>query len=172
MVNRFTKGRAAWVGLGVIIGLAVGSVLPHAPLHAVATDRSESFAIATGLLDQGIEAVYTLDFLTGDLGAAILNPNARAFTAQYKRNILQDLGIQPGNNPRFLMVTGTADLRSVGQMQFGASVIYVAELGSGMMAVYALPFNPAMLNNNARPFQGEFALVAKGPFRSAAVRGQ
>lgn len=170
MLKRFLSGRASWLGLGIVVGMAIGGFLPHAPLHAVATDRAESFAMATGMLDQGVEAVYTLDFLTGDLGAAVLNPNARRFTATYKRNILQDLKIQPGNNPRFLMVTGAADLRSQGQMQFGASVVYVAELGSGMMGVYALPFNPAMLNNNTAQVSGEFVPVFAAPFRTAAVR--
>jgi hypothetical protein len=170
MFNRLMSGRAAWVGLGVLVGMVIGGFLPHAPLHAVATDRAESFAMATGMLDQGVEAVYTLDFLTGDLGAAVLNPQTKTFTATYKRNILQDLKVQAGNNPKFMMVTGQADLRTQGQLQFGASVVYVAELGSGMMGVYALPFNPAMLNNNTVPRTLDFVPVFAAPFRSAAVR--
>ena len=31
------------------------------------------------MVDDGIEAVYMLDFLTGDLRAAVLNPNTRNF---------------------------------------------------------------------------------------------
>ena len=38
----------AWLAAGLAAGLLVGSLLPHTPLHAVATDRLENFAIATG----------------------------------------------------------------------------------------------------------------------------
>ena len=39
------------------------------PLHATATHGLDKFAIATGLVDDSVEALYFLDFLTGDMRA-------------------------------------------------------------------------------------------------------
>jgi hypothetical protein len=63
--------RLVWLGMGLVGGLILCGVWPQTPLHAVATDRSETFAVATGFVDEGIEAVYFLDFLTGDLSAVV-----------------------------------------------------------------------------------------------------
>ena len=51
----------------LLVGLAVGSMLPHSPLHAVATDSNDAFIIATGPLAQDVEGLYLLDCLTGNL---------------------------------------------------------------------------------------------------------
>ena len=53
-------------------GLVLSGLWPQTPLHATATDRSDTFAIATGAVDDDTEAVYFLDFLTGDLRAVVL----------------------------------------------------------------------------------------------------
>src|SRR6185437_9083240 len=65
--NRMNELRMLWWGMGAFCGLAIGGLLPMSPLHATATDRQESFAMATGMIEGGFEAIYTLDFLTGDL---------------------------------------------------------------------------------------------------------
>ena len=124
-------------------------------LHGVATDRYENFAIATGPLDGEVEAVYFLDFLTGDLKAAVLNINNGKFNAFFSYNILQDLGVDAAKNPRYLMVTGVADLRRIGgsNVQPSASVVYVAELTTGRIAAYAVPWNPT-LHKQGAAFQG------------------
>src|SRR4051812_6114177 len=59
------------VGLmaGVVIGLNASGLWPQVPLHAVATHGQDNFAICTGPLDDEIEAIFVLDFATGDLKA-------------------------------------------------------------------------------------------------------
>ncbi len=59
--------RATLLCGGVVLGIALSQLLPLAPLHAVATDRQDTLAIATGEVEPGIEAVFMLDFLSGDL---------------------------------------------------------------------------------------------------------
>ena len=113
--NRLNKLRVLWWGLGVSCGLAMSGFWSTAPLHATATDRQETFAMSTGMLEGGFEAIYTLDFLTGDLrGAVPAFNNPRAFSALYAHNVMQDLGVDIGKNPKFMIVTGTATLRSGG----------------------------------------------------------
>ncbi len=96
----------------LLIGIVLGGFLPHIPLHAVATDRAETYLIATGLLDTDVEAVFFLDCLTGDLFAAVPGKTTGGFTGLYRYNVLKDLQIDLAKNPHFLMVTGLADLRS------------------------------------------------------------
>lgn len=120
--------------------------MPSQPLHAVATDSNSKFAVATGYLDEDFEAIYFLDFLTGDLNAWVVSLNDGTFIAAYSRNILIDLGINPTQNPQYLMVTGVANIRQTGGSQFrkSQSIIYVSEITTGKVAAYAALYNPSM----------------------------
>ncbi|HEX3870946.1 MAG TPA: hypothetical protein VHV77_10945 [Pirellulales bacterium] len=171
MYFRFLQLRVLWLGVGIAIGLTAASLWPRTPLHATATDRTESFAICTGSADGTNEAVFTLDFLTGELSGAVVNPTTRSFTATYKRNIMSDLKVEPGRNPKYVMCTGLGDLRPVGNMQFGSSFVYVAEVTTGMMGIYAFPFNVAIQNNNrGGTITSEFIPLQVVPIRQTAVR--
>jgi hypothetical protein len=163
----------------LIVGIVVGAALtagwhgvtsiPQA--HAVATSGSDNFAIATGFVDDQVEALYFLDFLTGDLRCAVVNRKNAAFTAFFQYNVLADF---PGINdkPRFLMVTGMADLqRGRGATQIARSLVYVAEATSGRVAAYAVPYNSTLLAAGA-PQTGGFIRIAQGSFRDAFVRDQ
>ncbi|HTU25924.1 MAG TPA: hypothetical protein VMF30_11035, partial [Pirellulales bacterium] len=118
-----------WVcaALGMIVGAVVTANVvgwwPQIPVHATATHGQENFAIATGPIGMDIEAVYILDYLTGELKAAALNLQTGKFMSFFERNITKDFSEGgSGKNPRYLMVTGMADMRKGGQGQFGSSV--------------------------------------------------
>jgi len=144
MFHAFNSSRLAWLGIGIGIGLlatlmAVG-LWPETPVHAVATDRYETFAMATGPVDEEFEAVYFLDFLTGDLRATVLGKMGNAFTAFYTYNVSTDFGVERGKG-RFMMVTGLANrVRGTGAFQPSAAVVYVAEITSGQVAAYGIPW--------------------------------
>ena len=114
----------------LVVGIAVGAVLAAgwhgvsstAPAFATATHGADNFAIATGLVDDGIEALYFLDYLTGDLRAAIVSRRNGEFTGFFQYNVLSDFN-QVAEKPRFLMVTGQADIpRGRGATQIGQSL--------------------------------------------------
>jgi hypothetical protein len=163
----------------LVVGMAMGAALT-AGWHgltdtpkamAMATHGADNFAIATGLIDDQIEALYFLDFLTGELRATIINRRTAAFTANFQYNVLADF---PGisDEPKFLMVTGLADLpRGRGATQIAKSLVYVAEATSGQVAAYVLPFN-STLHAAGSPQTGGFVKVAGGSFRDAFVRDQ
>ncbi|MHC4399466.1 MAG: hypothetical protein ACYTG0_07290 [Planctomycetota bacterium] len=162
--------RQGWLvalALGLAVGLIAGGLWPHTPLHAVATDHTETFAMATGFVDDGIEAVYFLDFLTGSLKAAVLSNTRRGFQAIYTANLNRDLGtfiatrnanlaqlnmqrtktgapplpqVQMPQSPNFMMVTGMIDTRYAvaPRMRPGQTVVYVAETNTGVLLAYSI----------------------------------
>jgi len=160
------RSRFAWPIAMLLLGVCLGGFLPHTPLHAVSTDRTETFLIATGILDTDIEAVYLFDCLTGDLAATALGKGIGGFSEIYRYNVLQDLGVDPAKNPHFLMVTGLADIRPGGSRSYGgASVVYVAETTTGKLAAYALPWDRNRYNTHT-PVQDTLRPVGIMSFRN------
>lgn len=163
----------------LIVGIALGAVLvagwhgiSHTPRAlASATHGADNFAIATGMIDDNIEALYFLDFLTGDLRGAVVSRRNGQFTGFFQYNVLADFD-QVTDVPRFLMVTGLADIpRGRGPTQIGQSLIYVAEATSGQVFAYALPFD-STLNAAGKPQVGTFIRVGGGSFRDTFVRDE
>lgn len=169
------QSRPAWLSAGVLLGLVVGlnvsGVWPSIPLYATATHGLDKFAIATGLVDDSVEAIYFLDFLTGDLRAAVINPKTGKFNALYSRNIATDFG-QANASARYLIVTGFADMpRGRANFQFAKSIVYVAEASTGVVAAYTIPWNSAF-QAAGKPQTGEFVPLDVRPFRTAFVRDE
>ena len=91
--------------------------------------------------------MYYLDSQSGRLSAALLSRNAPEFQKMFTRNIKNDL-VEAANQlqipvpttPKFLMTTGEADVRNVGARgALSKAFVYVAEINSGVVLVYALP---------------------------------
>jgi hypothetical protein len=171
MFFRFKGPRGpVWFAVGVAAGLVVACLWPSAPLHAVSTDRTDTFAIATGLCDENIEAIYFLDFLTGDVRAAALSKQTGKFNAFFAHNVCGDFHVDPSKNPKFLMVTGVADLRRVGGARIAPSrsIIYIAEITTGQVAAYSIPWSTANWMANVA-MKGGFVLLDMARFRTAAA---
>ena len=155
---------------GVLVGLVVSSQWPQIPLHATATHGQETFAIATGPVDERMEAIYFLDYLTGDLRAAVVQPQTGKFSAFFAYNVLQDFGGANLKNPKFAMVTGMADMPQARQnFRYAKSLIYIAEGTTGKVACYGLPWNPS-LQAGLKAQAGTFVPMDMGVFRAAAIR--
>ncbi len=165
------RSRLLWLLAGVALGFALSGWWPSTPLHAVATDRYDTFAIATGPVDEKAEAIFFLDFLTGDLRAAVINQYGK-FTAFYQYNIMTDLGVEQGKNPRYLMVTGMNDIRrGAARTRPSRAIVYVAEITSGACAAYAIPWSQDAWSTGQKVMAPMIPLdITK--FRTAAVRPQ
>jgi hypothetical protein len=130
---------------GLLLGLMMSGLWPNTALHAMATDRVDTYAMATGMVDEDVEAVYFLDFLTGELKALVMGKQVGGISGVYTFNVAAHLGIDPSKNPRYMMVTGIVSLRRGGsRMQASRAVVYVAEISSGKMGAYAIPWNPSL----------------------------
>jgi hypothetical protein len=168
-----TVRRLVWPAAALVVGLAIGGWWPTAALHAVATDSNPTCIVATGLMDPSVEAVFVLDTLTGDLKAGVLSKRGQKFTAQYQRNILKDFGLEEGKKPQFLMVTGISDLARVpGGVRPSSSAVYVAEITTGVLCAYTVPWAPE-LHTKDQPIPGGQVLPAGiWQFRTAKIREQ
>jgi hypothetical protein len=174
-MNRLTRTRPACLATGLAVGLIVGmniqGIWPNAPLHASATHGLDKFAIATGLVDGGVEALYFLDYLTGDMRAAVMNPKTGKFNSFFTRNIAADFG-GAGRNSGYLMVTGSADMpRGTANFQYARSIVYVAEASTGSVAAYTIPWNSSS-QAAGKPQYGEFRPLDVAQFRTAFVRDE
>jgi hypothetical protein len=172
-MNPHFRSRPAWLGAGLVVGLVVGlnveGLWPTAPLHASATHGIDKFAIATGLVDNNVEALYFLDFLTGDMRAAVINPKTGKFNAYFSRNIAADFG-NAGRNSGYLMITGSVNMpRGTASFQYAQSIVYVAEASTAQVAAYTIPWN-STLHNAGKTQYGEFQPLDVKPFRTAFVR--
>lgn len=152
---------AMYLVVGLLLGIAAGSLFPHAPLHAVATDRFENFAICTAPADGETEALFFLDFITGELKAAVLNPQTGDFRTFFQRNILQDFGGEQLAKPRFLMISGMFEARNItGRPPTAKACVYVAELSGGVLCAYTIPWTRARSSQTA-PANAPIVLLDK-----------
>jgi hypothetical protein len=162
--------RWSYLAAGVIVGLVLGGLWPDSPAHAVATAQIESFAVCTAPIDDEGEGIFFLDYLTGDLKGATLSPNNGKFAAFFQANVTADLGIDPSKAPKYLLVSGVNNFRrAAGGPQFGSSTIYVAELTSGKVVAYGIPWQRNARNANA-PIQANLMLLDSFQFRNVQVR--
>ena len=167
-----------WLGLGLLAGLLVAGFWPSVPLHAVATDKIDTFSMATGHVED-YEAVYFLDHLTGDLRAFVVGRSATASSGfgvlQYAyRNILQDFETKGEKTPKFIMVTGVSDLAArgrAGNVMPSRSVLFVADVTSGKACTYAVPFN-ATQHTTGRYVETPLAAICDFPIRKVMGAGK
>jgi len=197
MVVALRHSRWLWLAVGLLAGVVIGGFLPSTPLHAVATDRSENILMATGFVDEQIEAVFFLDSLTGLLRAAVPSlQRASEYQAMWEANVGADMlaaiktvntaaatlsggkgnaarpVIQPPQTPRFVMVTGLMDLRQgSSRMRPSRCVVHVAEANTGIVMTYVLPWSIQMHNAN-QPLRMAMLLWAAQQFSTAVIRPQ
>jgi hypothetical protein len=173
MAYRLQHSGLVWLGIGLCVGLLASGIFPHTPLHASSNDRYDDFAIATGAVDDTTEAIYFLDFLTGDLKAAAVGP-MRKFAALYQANIRNDLGADSSKASRYMMVTGIGpDVRgSRGNARPATAMLYVANCANGRIGAYNFAWDKNAINMGRRiigqpivlmdVFQARTAVIAPG----------
>lgn len=167
MNQRFSQNKTVWLFTGIFVGLCIANIWPHEPAFAAATDRAEKFAILTvpvGTLE-GTEGIFILDFLTGRLSGAVLNPRNGLFTNRYLQNVAADFQIKPGSRPQYAVIAGRASIPNQGRRQMAGGAIYVAEMTTGTIICYGFPYSSS---NRAAQFT-PLIPIARFPFREAAV---
>lgn len=174
------------VGLLIGVGMLVGNLaatrndqqtlfLSEIPVQATASVKSDHIAAATGPIDDKVEGLFTLDFITGHLQCAVLytgGPSANSFGGLYGANVVSDLNIENTKKPNYLLLTGYASFvrgGGGGAMRPAACVAYVIDSNTGNFAAYGVPWNPAQVARGARQ-QGALIPLATGTARMVAIR--
>jgi hypothetical protein len=117
--------------------------------HAMTAHGTDKKTIATVPLDVGMEAVVTLDHVTRDLTAYVLNRISGKFFIQYRYNIANDF---PNSQGKYLMAAGNANFQQfTGNERLADGVIYIAEEASGQVVAYGLPWNSQLRTSAAGP---------------------
>ena len=165
------------IGVGMFAGALVATglqspqpqmIVPEFPLHAAAGGHgSDGFAMATGNINEDVDALYTMDFLTGDLKCWVFNPNTGTFTGLFETNVNGDLGLEKGKKANFAIVTGGVSWKGgvTGGHRPGNSLVYVADVNSGNFAAYGL-----FINRQATVQKDALRKVAIGKGRVLAER--
>lgn len=168
MAHQKRNTKPLYIAVGFAAGLAVASIWPHEPVAAFSSDRNDKFAIISVPVGLGSgDAVFVMDFLTGRLtGAAMQRTRSgTAFINYYYRNLAEDFQINPSIEPQYAFTTGTAEIQSRGGNQWGSHSLYVAELSSGKVAAYAVPYRISQVKAPPVPLQP----IDTFPFREATV---
>ena len=154
-------GAGLSLGLFAGVGMLIGALatqqgqsskdgFPMELLQASATDSTSSMAISTGHIADGVEGLFVLDFITGNLQCQVLNPRTGGAGGLFRHNVALDLGVQQGKQPRYLMATGVADFRvqAGGNFKPAGCILYVADANTGRYAAYMLPWNKVAAQQN------------------------
>lgn len=188
---RWHKKRSRWafvgglsvgllVGIGMLAGALVSRRAPQVPefpldarLHATATHGGGTFAMCTGPIYEGIEGVFFLDFLTGEVQCWVPNARSGLLGGVYRHNVLLDLGVEQGSNvkPSYVMVTGGFALRTgfQGNVRPAECVLYVADVNTGAWVAYMIPWDRTAANFGAMQ-AGKLLKVGGGKARELAIR--
>ncbi|MCA8986873.1 MAG: hypothetical protein KDA78_04495 [Planctomycetaceae bacterium] len=150
-MNGTETSRMAWFACGLVGGLMISYFWPSEPALAVDRDAGGSKfmieTVRTGVVNSS-DAVFVLDFLTGRLFGASVNPQTRKFNQFYFRSILPDFELAPDSRPSFVMSSGLLNIatRGASLKQPSQGGLFIAELTSGKVVAYAFPYtmNPRM----------------------------
>ena len=134
-------------------------------VHADSAVSNGSFAMATCGVDEDVEGLVTLDFLTGELQCVVPNRRTGKVTGLFKTNVTSELGV--AQNAQYLMATGRMNTPGQG----ANSVIYVMDTTSGKFVSYGIPWRRDLAST--QNMQGANLLPLDiGTARNVPIRGQ
>jgi hypothetical protein len=181
-MNAMIKRDSPWVflaaglamGLSVALGVWLGRSpapslqVPESLLHAAGASSNDAFSCCTGVLDDG-EGLFVLDNLTGELNCFAVHPRVRQIRGKFTANVTQALGADPQKKPRYLMVAGNMNFqRGGGATRPASCAVYVIDGNTGNFAIYLVPWNPNLWNNN-QPMALPLQLMETGTARSVQI---
>ena len=106
----------------------------------------QQMSLATGRIEDGIEALFGLDHLTGDLFCWILSPTTGAVASTFRVNVTGALSVD--GDADYVLTTGLMDFRIArsGGQRVSHSVVYVSDGNSGRVVGYSLVYDSSALS--------------------------
>lgn len=168
------------VGLASGVGVYVGNQLaqdriidslPPIELKAGTAVRTKSMSMATGLVDENVEALFVLDHLSGNLQCWLLSEKTGTVGGIYRANVAADL-MTAGKTgqPEYMMTTGNFFWSggTTANSAPGKSVCYVGDATTGNVVGYGIIYNEQAVKRGTVQ-SGVLKLVCKGTVRGEAV---
>ena len=158
--------------VGMMIGMkwnASSTQIMPIELHADSAARGKALSFATGMVDDGVEGLFVLDHLTGNLQCWILNKISGDIGGIYATNIGKDMQIEKVADGDFVMTTGRVKFNPMnrrGNVRPGQCICYVGDGNTGKVIGYGLEFNPQAIAQGAAQ-QDELLVICKGMMREA-----
>jgi hypothetical protein len=185
IINAILRGKAfggTLILLGAFIASAMGVVFASqwigstasAPivLHADTASAGKSISMATGIVDEGIEAFFVLDHLSGNLQCWIPNPRNLQLANIFVANVNEELGGEKQGAADYVMVTGRVDFLPFarrGTMVPAGCVCYVADGNTGKVVGYSFHYDQGSIKR-AEQQNGKLEVVLRGTARDQAVQ--
>ena len=158
----------------IVAGNLLASRMKSSPvvLNADSASRGEQLSMATGFVDRdrGIEGLFVLDHLTGNIQCSIINPRNGEIGGIYVANVNKDLELGKAGDADFVMTTGAFRVEGRrGNERPADSICYVADGNSGRMVGYSLLYDKQSLLNNVQQ-QGALTVIARGLARAEGMK--
>lgn len=164
------------LGWALTVGMWIGQGSNTSPnllgleelkLKAAASHGTDTFAIATGPVDEETEGLFTLDFVTGDLQCFVIGRQG-AVAARFYWNVNdgKTFGAKRGKKPNYLLTTGAFTSSPSAGGKFANTLCYVVDANSGEVAAFGFPWNKSQVNAG-----GALQPMAMVPIQKWATRG-
>ena len=142
------------------------------PAFLESASGGKQLSLATGRIEDGIEGIFGVDHLTGDLFCWVLNPTTGELASTFRVNVATALGVD--GDADYVMCTGLMDFRGgrTGGDRISHSVVYVADGNTGNVAGFSLIYDAQALsrgNASAGELKQIATMITRDP---RAVRNQ
>ena len=129
--------------------------------------------MATGFISDGVEGLFVLDHLSGNLQCWIMSTETGNIGGIYRTNVARDLLVEKGGQPDYIMTTGGFIWQrgNVGNIYPAKLIVYVGDGSTGNVAGYHLTYSQTDLKRGV-VMTGELQLVCQGAAREVITRDQ
>lgn len=141
-------------------------------LKADSAAAGKSLSMATGIVDQdrGVEGLFVLDHLSGNIQCWVTNPRNGNIAGVYTGNANKDLELSKGGDSDFVMVVGEINvIGQRGNVVPAGCICYVGDGNSGKVVGYTFSYDKQLINRNGKQ-NGPLNVIAKGVARESGMR--
>lgn len=143
-------------------------------LKADSASSGKSLSMATGLVDRerGVEGLFVLDHLSGNIQCWVINPRNGNIAGLYRGNANQDLGLAKGGDHDYVMVVGQFAANNAarrGNKVPAGCICYVGDGNTGKVVGYSFFYDRQVIQRNGSQ-QANLEVIAQGLAREATLQ--
>ncbi len=142
-------------------------------LKASTSARGKDLSMATGFISDGVEGLYVLDHISGNLQCWMLSTETGNIGGIYRTNVRAALQIDKSGKPDYIMTTGAFIWQrgNTGNIYPAKLICYVADGSTGNVVGYHLTYSQTDIKRGVVQ-TGELNAVCRGVARDIVTRDQ